>query len=90
MGDTCLANDAVMLEPTMPPRVAPAAMKPKSRLPLLGVEYVDHHRPEHRDHEEIENRCPDKKRPADPNVLLGAGGIAAAAAKINKLVMKNR
>ena len=42
-------------------------------LALIGVEYVDHHRPEHRNHEQIENRGPDKKRATDPDVLLGAG-----------------
>ncbi len=42
---------------------------------LIGVEYVDHHRPEHRNHEKIENRGPDKKHPTDPDVLLGAGPV---------------
>ena len=41
-------------------------------LALIGVEYVDHHRPEHRYDEQIENRGPDKKRATDPDVLLGS------------------
>src|SRR5688500_20196062 len=34
---TCLARAAVRLEPTMPPSVAPAAMKPNSRFPCSAL-----------------------------------------------------
>src|SRR5581483_10338463 len=41
-------------------------------LSLLGVEEVDHQRPENRDDEEIENRRPHEKDAAYPDRLLGA------------------
>ncbi len=36
-------------------------------LALLGAEQIDVHLPEHRDHEQIEDRHPDEKYPADPD-----------------------
>ena len=37
MGGTCRASDAVTAEPTIAPRVAPAAIRPNSRLPCSGL-----------------------------------------------------